>query len=1025
MTQMRWLHFPLLTKISALMLLFSAFFGVGRATHIVGAELYYECYNPFTDEYEVTLIMYRDCDAGEAPFDQIVNLFVFPTTSPGSYWIEQMFLPPITKVEPTGWDSCVGVINPPCVEKAIYRTKIKLPDRPGGYELAWARCCRNSAITNLQAPLTQGATFHIHVPGPEDANCNSSPVFNSRLPMFICAGQRFDFDHSATDPDGDSLVYSMGTPYTGVNWLGWGAGNQQSGNPPPIVDITNPMGPPPYQAVKYLGGTYTPSDPFGPNTANIDPVTGWLTFEPPSIGIYVVAVSVKEYRNGVLLSENKVDLQVHVVKCKDTGVPPDIKHDLSVIDSTNPNLSMTYGSNDTVYAVAGTPFCYQVEVTDSILTDSVIGFSVSDVFGGSNPFPPNATMTQLNSGFNPVLVEICWQPACEYIGQTIPLVVGGRDYNACENTNYVYDTVFIVILPPPTVEPKVDYDLTQAPSVGDTIIVGVDSSFCFEWWVTDKLASGHLGWEIDIKEITGASVPQPPTTTWEKFPPDSIHLRTCWTPGCDNMDKRYRVIMRAWDNSICPPDSQDFDTVYIRVLPLPNPGPVLYHDLLSNPSNGDTIYVDVHEELCYNVILNDTFPAVKLKYEFDISEISGGPVVGPQPDIQVINAADSLTIEVCWTPNCDNVDKLYRLAVLGIQENRCQQFDSAYDTIFIRVNQVFNPPPEISHEFHPGYDIAGDTIILAADSAACYDFFLRDTVGKSYLDLSWHIEASPLWDSTDHKMNISFSDTSDTLIAGTFCFNPGCSWIGQDLRVITVGKDTFDCLPTNWVYDTVWIRVIEPTNRPPVISHDLDGLNLIDSSTVMVTPDGENKTYRIVLSDPDSTWAKLIVSDTSAIFVDGWRNGNTATISWEGTNPLIMEVNWNPSCYEALNEFTIRVCGRDTSRCALMPEVCDEVTFRVDECKIEKQNVFTPNGDGINDFFVPWDMKGVETYTMYIFDRWGNRVYEIIDGPWDGSINNNGPATEGIYFWIVEYKFWSAFGEPLQNKLRGNVTLMR
>ncbi|MBT6440210.1 MAG: PKD domain-containing protein, partial [Flavobacteriales bacterium] len=42
---------------------------------------------------------------------------------------------------------------------------------------------------------------------------NSSPVFDSLPPPYLCAYKAFTFDHKATDPDGDSLVYSLCTPY--------------------------------------------------------------------------------------------------------------------------------------------------------------------------------------------------------------------------------------------------------------------------------------------------------------------------------------------------------------------------------------------------------------------------------------------------------------------------------------------------------------------------------------------------------------------------------------------------------------------------------------------------------------------------------------------------------------------------------------------------------------------------------------------------------------------------------------------
>ncbi len=68
-------------------------------------------------------------------------------------------------------------------------------------------------------------------------------------------------------------------------------------------------------------------------------------------------------------------------------------------------------------------------------------------------------------------------------------------------------------------------------------------------------------------------------------------------------------------------------------------------------------------------------------------------------------------------------------------------------------------------------------------------------------------------------------------------------------------------------------------------------------------------------------------------------------------------------------------------------------------------NAFTPNGDGVNDFFQP---KGLgineKDYHMYIFTRWGEKIFEANDLnlPWDGTA----PGTEklcpdGIYKWLV------------------------
>jgi gliding motility-associated-like protein len=64
-------------------------------------------------------------------------------------------------------------------------------------------------------------------------------------------------------------------------------------------------------------------------------------------------------------------------------------------------------------------------------------------------------------------------------------------------------------------------------------------------------------------------------------------------------------------------------------------------------------------------------------------------------------------------------------------------------------------------------------------------------------------------------------------------------------------------------------------------------------------------------------------------------------------------------------------------------------------------NVFTPNKDGINDFFTM--PKSYDIKSFQIFNRWGQEVYVWIDGEksWDGLINGN-LATEGIYYYLAE-----------------------
>ena len=85
-------------------------------------------------------------------------------------------------------------------------------------------------------------------------------------------------------------------------------------------------------------------------------------------------------------------------------------------------------------------------------------------------------------------------------------------------------------------------------------------------------------------------------------------------------------------------------------------------------------------------------------------------------------------------------------------------------------------------------------------------------------------------------------------------------------------------------------------------------------------------------------------------------------------------------------------------------------------------NVFTPNGDGTNDYFVV-DNHGMETLNMLIFNRWGAKVYEwnTTQTAWDGTGLDGEDVADGVYFYLL-----TAVGEdghPYEEK--GNVILIR
>ncbi len=77
----------------------------------------------------------------------------------------------------------------------------------------------------------------------------------------------------------------------------------------------------------------------------------------------------------------------------------------------------------------------------------------------------------------------------------------------------------------------------------------------------------------------------------------------------------------------------------------------------------------------------------------------------------------------------------------------------------------------------------------------------------------------------------------------------------------------------------------------------------------------------------------------------------------------------------------------------------NEASAAVEIVELTIPNVFTPNGDGVNDLFV---IRGIDLYPQHrlvIFNRWGNEIYKSNNyrNDWDG-----GTLSEGTYYYVLE-----------------------
>ncbi|MFZ4545418.1 MAG: gliding motility-associated C-terminal domain-containing protein [Saprospiraceae bacterium] len=105
------------------------------------------------------------------------------------------------------------------------------------------------------------------------------------------------------------------------------------------------------------------------------------------------------------------------------------------------------------------------------------------------------------------------------------------------------------------------------------------------------------------------------------------------------------------------------------------------------------------------------------------------------------------------------------------------------------------------------------------------------------------------------------------------------------------------------------------------------------------------------------------------------------------------------------------------------------VCIDIDSCAFyHLPNVFTPNGDGINDVFRPYlPYQGVEKIGLTIFNRWGSMVFETSnpDINWNGKEQNtNNDCSEGVYFYVCDVYELRLKGINVR-QLHGSITILR
>ncbi len=274
------------------------------AKHVTGGEVIYDYRNSssgISKNYTVTLRLFRDnfC-TGCSVMPANVSLGIYNNDDNmrfGNYQIISL-----SSTDPLSIIAAPPCLtNPPIFDYSVgyYNFDIELPNNARGYTIVYQTCCRVDGIENIGLAPSAGSSFVGSIPGTSTlpTGTDNSPRFETGISV-ICQNKRFNLNFSATDSNGDSLVYSFANAYSG------GAATDASFATPAA---------PPYGSVPY-SSPYSGGSPLGAS-ASINPLTGIISGIAPGAGKYIICVVVLSYRNGNLIGAHRKDFIVTVAPC--------------------------------------------------------------------------------------------------------------------------------------------------------------------------------------------------------------------------------------------------------------------------------------------------------------------------------------------------------------------------------------------------------------------------------------------------------------------------------------------------------------------------------------------------------------------------------------------------------------------------------------------------------------------------------------------------------------------------------------
>lgn len=242
-----------------------------------------------------------------------------------------------------------------------------------------------------------------------------------------------------------------------------------------------------------------------------------------------------------------------------------------------------------------------------------------------------------------------------------------------------------------------------------------------------------------------------------------------------------------------------------------------------------------------------------------------------------------------------------------------------------------------------------------------------------------------------------------------------CPDVPYPVPAISSGANQYQWTPTTFLNNATVLQ--------PVITANTSTQYIVKASN-STTGCSNYDTLQITISSPQASFTASPLTGTIPFDVH-FTNTSIATnptYTWyfEDVDSFYYDEDIQHT-YKTRGVFRVGLVVTDENGCIDTASLSIEA---FDELKVFIPNVFTPNGDSINDYFViAYTQGALDKMTGTIWNRWGAKVYEFTmpDGVWWDGTEGGQLCSDGVYFYIVQTK--DHRGQI--KKYHGTVTLLR